>query len=233
MGVPDFTKLSNNKKMTARNKIKTDNNESRQIVDDLMTAIANGTFKPGQRLVEMQLCEIFNAKRSSVREALRRLEHEGFVKIIKNVGALVTEGSQKDLEEMYDLLSVLDGVAVRLATPFISSKQIEELEKLIKKMETEEKPALLAASNHEFHSLLCLYSENKRLIKLTDNLRLNISLLSFQNFFSKTQKIASVSDHRKIIEAITKNDPKKAEALMRKHVTEAKYRAIKWMNKSL
>jgi DNA-binding GntR family transcriptional regulator len=218
--------------MKVLNKINAKNNESKEVLDDLIAAIANGTFEPGQRLVELQLCEIFGTKRSSIREALRRVEDEGFVKIIKNIGAFVSEASRKDIEEMYDLLSALDGMAARIATPFISSKQIEELEKFLKKMETAEKPEVFAAGNHVFHSLICLYSENKRLIKLTDNLRFNIRFLSFRNFFSELQRTASIKDHRKIIEAICNNDPKKAEGLMRKHVTEAKYRLIKWINKT-
>jgi DNA-binding GntR family transcriptional regulator len=219
--------------MKVRNKIEMKNTESRKIAEDIMTSVAKGTFKPGQRLVEMQLCELFGVKRSSIRDALRRLEHEGFVRIIKNVGAFVAEASQKDLEEMYDLLSVLDGLAVRIATQFISSKQIEELEKLIKKMEIAEKPTVLVSCNQEFHSKICSYSENKRLIRMADNLTLNISLLSFQNFFSEIQKSASISDHRKIIEAMSNKDPEKAEAMMRKHITDAKYRLIKLINKSL
>lgn len=207
--------------------------ESKNLTDDLMNEIAKGTFKPGQRLIEKQLCEFFNVKRSSLRESLRALEHEGFVRIVKNVGAFVAEASQKDIEEMYDLLSVLDGLAVKIATRFISVSQLQKLEKLIKKMETAEKPAVLSACNREFHTLICAYSENKRLIRVTDNLRLNISLLSYRNFFSENQKMTSIRDHQKIIQAMRQNKSDQAETLMREHILDAKYSLIKSMNKSL
>jgi len=219
--------------MKEKNKTDKDNKKNWDVLNDLMTAIAKGILKPGQRLVEMQLCEQYGVKRSKVREALRKLEHDGVVRITRNVGAFVAENSQRDIEEMYDILGTLDGLAVKIVTQFITPGQIEELEKIINKMETTDKPAMLVKYNHEFHSLLCSFCENKRLIKLTENLKLNIGIFTFRNFSFQAQVDASISDHKKIIEAIKEGDPEKAEALMRRHVTAAKYRLIKWMNKSL
>lgn len=206
---------------------------SQDVVNELMTAIAIGTFKPGQRLVELQLCELFGAKRNKIREVLRKLEHDGFVKITPNVGAVVTEASRYDIEQIYDLLSVLDGMAVRVVTPYITPEQLETLEDLIRKMEATDKPALVSNFNEKFHELLCSYSENTRLLKLTENLRLSINAFGFRSFFAPGQIAASNSDHRKILHAIKENKPEKAERIMRKHIVDAKNRLIKWMFKSL
>jgi DNA-binding GntR family transcriptional regulator len=206
---------------------------SQDVVSELMTAIAIGTLKPGQRLVELQLCELFGVKRNKIREALRKLEHDGFVKITPNVGAVVSETSRQDIEQMYDLLSVLDGMAVRVIAPYITPEQLETLEDLIRKMEATDKPDLFSNFNREFHHLLCAYSENTRLKKLTDNLRLSINAFGFRSFFAPGQIAASNSDHRKILQAIKENTPEKAERIMRKHLVDAKKRLIKWMYKSL
>jgi DNA-binding GntR family transcriptional regulator len=207
--------------------------DPQEIVKELMAAIATGKFKPGQRLVELQLCELFGVKRSKVREALRKLEHDGFVKITRNIGAVVSRFSRRDMEEIYDLLAVLEGMAVRIATPFMTPEILKRLEMLLDKMEATADPALISDLNGEFHSLLISYSENRRLIKATQNLRMSIPAFGFRSFFVPGQIAASHRDHRKIVEAIREKKEEKAERMMRQHLLTSKNRLIKWVYKSL
>lgn len=204
-----------------------------EVADGLKAAIATGELRPGQRLVEAQLCELFGATRNRIREALRKLEHEGFVKIIPHVGAMVAEFSQGDAEQIYDLLSVFDGLAVRLATPFITSGQIEKLEALLEKMEATDRLAKFSGYNDELHSSLCTYSENGRLVKLADNLRLSIKAFGYRSFYAPGQIAASNAEHREILQAMKENKPLRAEKIMRDHLIDAKNRLIKWMYRSL
>jgi len=204
-----------------------------EIANKLITAITTGQFSPGQRLVELQLCELFNVKRSKVREALRKLEHDGFVKIKRNVGAVVSRFSRRDIEEVYDLLAMLDGLAVRIATPFITSDQLKRLEEIIDKMESTDDPALFNDLNNNLHTLIELYCENRRLIKATEVLRLNIPAFGFSSFFAPGQIAASVREHRQIVKAIKDGKGEMAEKMMRDHIVNAKNRLIKWMYKSL
>lgn len=206
---------------------------SQDIADELRAMIATGKLSPGQRLIELQLSQQLEVTRNRVRDALRRLEHEGFVKITPNIGAVVAEFSRADIEQMYDLLAVLDGLAVRIATPFITPRQITTLESIATTMETSDKPIVFADHNNEFHSLLCSFSENGRLMRVAENLRLNISAFGFRSFYVPGQIMASNEDHRKILQAIRDRKPAKAETVIRKHVVDAKNRLIKWMYKSL
>jgi DNA-binding GntR family transcriptional regulator len=215
--------------------IATENNlkGSHEVAKEIMTAIATGVLKPGQRLVEASLCELFGVKRNKIREALRKLEHDGFVNITPNVGAVVSEVSRIDIEQMYDLLAVLDGMAVRVVTPCIVPEQLAIMEAILSKMEAIDDPALYADHNNEFHSLLASYTENGRLMKVSENLRLSIMAFGFRSFFVPGQIAASNKDHRKVLQTIKENKPDKAEKIMRKHVLDAKSRLIKWMYKSL
>jgi DNA-binding GntR family transcriptional regulator len=211
-----------------------DNSKERQkIVEDLKAGIASGRFKPGQRLVEIHLSEVFGVTRSKIREALRKLEQDGFVKIIPNVGALVAEFSQKDIEHLYDLLSVLEGLAVRVITPFITDEQLKRIKVLVNKVEAAHKATLFFEHNNELHSYLVALSENDHLIKLTANLMLQIKCLNLQCLFSPGQMAAGVKEHRKIFEAIKEGKAVQAEQLMRNHLLYAKNRLIKYLNKSL
>ena len=207
--------------------------ERQGIVEDLKAGIANGTFKPGQRLVETHLSELFGVNRSRIREALRKLEQDGFAKIIPNIGAFVLEFSQKDLEHIFDLMSVLEGLAVRVITPFVTSEQLQSMEVLIKKMEATEKATQFYEYNNDLHSLLITWSENDDLIKLTENLRLRIRCVFLQTLFGPGQIAASIREHRELLQAMTERKAEKAEKLMRNHILNAKIRLFKYLNKSL
>lgn len=197
-----------------------------EVTYELKTAIASGMFRPGQRLVELQLCDDFGVTRSKVREALRRLEHDGLVEITRNVGATVTAISRNDVEQIYDLLSVLDGLAARVAAPYITSHRLESLENLLLKMDATDKPTLFATLNHEFHLLLCSYSENSRLIKVAADLRLSIQACGFASFFVPDHIAASKVEHRNIVQALKESEPAKAEMMVRKHYMESKIRLV-------
>jgi len=207
--------------------------DRQKIVEDLKKKIANWTFKPGQRLTEIYLSKTLSLKRNKIREVLRQLEQDGFVKIIPNVGATVVEFSQKDIENIFDILIVLEGLAVRLVAPFIPNNQLRRIRVLINKMEATNKIPLFHIYNMEFHSLIIQLSENDRLIKLTKNLMDNIRCASFQTMSTPGQITASIKEHRKIFEAIENRNSIKAERLMRDHLLHAKNRLIKYMNKSL
>jgi len=202
-------------------------------VENLKAEIAGGAFKPGQRLVEIHLSNILGVTRGKIREALRQLEQDGFVEIIPNVGARVAEFSQKDIEHIYDLMSVLEGLAVRVITPFLTNLQLKRIEALVDKVEAVHKPTQFFELNNELHSFLIALTENDHLIKIADNFMFKIRCLNLQCLFSPGQMAAGVREHRKILEAIKARNAVRAEQLMRNHLFSAKNRLIKFINKSL
>ena len=204
-----------------------------KIVEDLRTRIGSGKLKPGERLVEVHLSKGFGVTRSKIREALKKLEQDGFVTIIPNVGARVAEFSQKDIEHIYDLMSVLEGLAVRVITPFLSDQQLKRIEALVDKVEAVHNPTQFFELNNELHSFLISLTENDHLIRIADNFMFKIRCLNLQCLFSPGQITAGVIEHRKILEAIKARNAVKAEQLMRTHLLSAKNRLIKFINKSL
>ncbi len=205
----------------------------KNIVDILKEEITGGSFSPGQRLVEAQLGERFGFTSYKIRQALRQLEAEGFVKVIPNVGAMVSELSQKDVEHSYDLMAALEGLSVREATPFITANHLQALEALIDRMETVEDPLLFYRLNDEFHSLVASLSENERLIRFADNLRIHVRRFGSEVFYNPVQRGASRKEHRKIFDAIRDAKPEKAERLVREHYLKTKSCHVRAIYKSL
>jgi DNA-binding GntR family transcriptional regulator len=179
------------------------------------------------------MCRRYKVGRSLVREALRHLEQEGFVKINPHVGAVVTELSQKDVEQIYDLMGTIEGLAMRVATPIISDKEILKIEKAVQRMETTTNVFRFFQRNLEFHNVMVHLSENDRLIKLMKNLRAQARRISLRSFYDPGQIRASLIEHQKILEAIKETDPLKVEKLIREHYLRSKNRLIKYLSRSL
>jgi DNA-binding GntR family transcriptional regulator len=204
-----------------------------EIIEDLKNSVARGVFGPQQRLTEAALCKKYKVGRSLVREVLRHLEQEEFVRINPHVGAVVTELSQKDIEQIYDLMGVLEGLAMRVTTPIISPKEISTIENLVNKMERANNPFKFFQYNFEFHTFLDHLSGNERLIKFMTNLRAQASRISLRSFYDPGQIKASLREHRKILEAIKEIKPLRVENLIRDHYLLSKNRLIKHLNRSL
>jgi DNA-binding GntR family transcriptional regulator len=101
----------------------------RQIVlDKLRDAIINSQLKPGQRLVERELCKVLDVSRTSVREALRHLESEGLVQYAGQRGPSVTVLATQDVKNIYELRAALEGLAGELFCSRASDEQIQQLQ---------------------------------------------------------------------------------------------------------
>src|ERR1700727_2451294 len=83
------------------------------VAQKLREAIMSGTFKPGQRLVERELCEMTGVSRPSIREALRLLEADGMVNTVPHRGPVVSTISLEEARQLYDARAVLEGFAGR------------------------------------------------------------------------------------------------------------------------
>ena len=82
----------------------------RHLVEEkLRELIATGHFKPGDRLVERELCEALEVGRTSVREALRQLEAEGLIRTEPHRGPVVTKVSPEEARQLYQLRALLEG----------------------------------------------------------------------------------------------------------------------------
>src|SRR5260370_9468345 len=84
-----------------------------RVAQKLREAIMSGTLKPGQRLVERELCEMTGVSRPSIREALRLLEADGLVNTVPHRGPVVSTISLEEARQLYAARAVLEGFAAR------------------------------------------------------------------------------------------------------------------------
>ena len=192
-----------------------------QLADHLRDEIVRGTFEPGERLRLEDVAARFDVSTMPVREALRDLESEGLVTIYPHRGAVVTELTAEDLQDIYDIRATLEAMATRLAVPRMTKDNCEELEHIVGQMDARlGHVATLVKLNHQFHSTLYATSGRRHLCELNRALRYRTQHYLHAYIDDLGSMAMAQGEHRAILEACQDGDAEKAAALVGEHVAE-------------
>lgn len=171
--------------------------------------IIGGNLKPGLFLTEEKLSESMHISRGTIREALNRLEKEGFVTIIPRRGTMVSNITAQEVKDISKIRELLEPFAAKESLSRISRSKLKEVKKdfikLISKPENKENKSIFFLLDKDFHKLLNEECRNKKLIEILDNFEDHTNW--FINLFIKNYSFKkSIKDHLYIIEAIEKNE---------------------------
>ncbi len=208
-GMTDFGKIAQRKSL------------GEHVFENLKSAIVKGDLSPGDRLIESQLAETLGISRTPVREAIHKLEREGFLRKKPGGGFSVLGLSREDVIETFGIRSVLESYAARLAAERHCKQSLKPLEKKIdafqKQLDSGDFESL-PDINTEFHDLLYRLSESPRLIKMINNL--SDQIFRFRQIILKDATLAKVSnkDHKDMLNRIRKRDAEGVERLVREHL---------------
>lgn len=191
------------------------------IFTTLREAIIMGELKPGERLMEVQLAQKMGVSRTPVREAIRKLELEGFVKMIPRKGAHVAKLSVKDIMDVLEVRASLDGLATLLAAERITESELKELKHVQGQFDNYvEKDNLqgIIKKDVEFHDVIYKASKNDKLIQISNNLREQVYRFRviYLKDFRSTKEV--IREHMEIYQAISNRDPDAARKAAEKHI---------------
>ena len=175
------------------------------------------------RLDERQLSEELGVSRTPVREALVRLENEGFVKNIPRRGAFVARKSKKEILEMLVVWAALESMAARLVTEHANDEEIASLRHLFATYDNDKVSARIneySATNIDFHQALFSISHCDLLSALTENLFIHMRSIRMRTIHENDRATQSIQDHLQIIEALESRDAELAERLVRQHTLD-------------
>jgi DNA-binding GntR family transcriptional regulator len=187
----------------------------------LKAEIIEGSLKPGTKLLENNIAKQLGISRTPLREALRELAAEGFVKMNPNQAVVVSNASVEDVQEVLQIRGVLEGLAARLATKMINKEEIKELEKYQKRMEYyTNKDDVLAFSemDAEFHELILNICGNNRLIQIRKNLSDQAHRYRIRSLSVPGRLKYSLKEHQEVVEALKRKDAEQADRLSQKHI---------------
>jgi DNA-binding GntR family transcriptional regulator len=190
------------------------------ILEHIRDAIISGALKAGSRVSEPELAEQYGISRTPIREAFRQLESEGYLTVIPRRGAIVSEFSQKDVEDFYAIKSILEGYAARMACEKLTSKELERLQtnnnRLSELAEQNDIKAFFKVHN-DFHDLFIKAADNEKLRELITSVVTRFQRLRFTSLSLPGRMKIAVQEHKKIIEAFRRKDSNTAELLVRKN----------------
>ena len=175
------------------------------------------------RLDERQLSEELGVSRTPVREALCRLENEGFVRTIPRRGAFVARKTKKQILEMLVVWAALESMAARLITERASDEEIADLRRLFASYDGDKVNAHIdeySDTNIEFHQALFNISHCDLLSDMTENLFIHMRSIRMRTIHESNRANRSIKDHLHIIEALEARDADLAERLVRQHTMD-------------
>ncbi len=194
---------------------------SEDIAESIKKAIIRGKFKPGEKISEGELAESMGTSRTPLREAFRKLENEGFIEIIPRKGAVVTEIYPEEASDLYQIKSVLEGLAAKLAMSRITEKEIDKLEKInedLKSLIDKNDIEMFYKTHQRFHEVFVKSCGNDRLIQMVRNLNDHFKRYGIVSLTLPGQFENATRQHAEIVEAFRQGDEKQVEAKVRKNV---------------
>ncbi len=193
------------------------------VFESLREAIIQGRLKPGERLMEIQLAEEMGVSRTPVREAIRKLELEGFVVMVPRKGAYVAGISLKDIVDIFEVRAALEGMAAGLAAERITEEEMDELERSLLMINAtgEDDLAAIVKADAAFHELIYKASRNQRLVQIITHLQEQIQRFRMTSLSQPGRTKIVLDEHKKIVEAISDRNVELAQTLAREHIENA------------
>ena len=191
----------------------------------LKDLILEGELKAGHRLVERELAEKLKISRTPIREALFRLESQGFVKTVPRKGVIVADINDKEIIEVFTILSSLEALAAKLAIQKLDDETKSKFETSIKMVEDR-----LQEGNYgdysDLHGKLnhLLYSsaKNSKLYEMLSGLSDYIRAFAKIGYKNKGRPEQSMREHIEIMKAIINRETDMAEYLTKIHIENSK-----------
>lgn len=189
-------------------------------------AILEGALAPGEQLREEQLAEACGVSRTPVREALRRLESEHYVRRTDSQRTFVTDWSMDEIAEAFALRGMLESHAAARAALGVTDEQIEQLANHNRNIEAAAGAEPLDSlafveHNRHFHAIVLQAAGSQRLTALLATIIEQPIVLRTARRYDRTQILRSVGEHDELILAFRRRDAVWAEAVMKAHIRRA------------
>ena len=188
-----------------------------RILHQLYQWLIDGTLKPEERIYDEELSEYFNVSRTPVREALQVLSQKHLVEVLPSKCTRVAPITIEETQQTFPLYADLHCLALKFAFPHVDDKFIKHLEelnhKLMKAFSSQSSQAIQSA-DRDFHWAIIDLANNKYLSGMIEELEIHIYRAENYFFAYKERNLQSVSDHQKIIRALSEKNLQEAGELM-------------------
>jgi DNA-binding GntR family transcriptional regulator len=194
------------------------------VYDALIDLIVGGELPPGQHMVETDLARQLGVSRQPIREALHRMEAEGWVDLRPSQGAFVHVPTDSEVDELLDVRALLEAETARLAAassgpnPQSRPAQLARLREICRGGEAAAEAddfGSAVAANNAFHAEIAVIGGNAVLAELADIVGRRVQW--YYRMVAPARGHGSWAEHAEMIDAIEAGEPERAQALARKH----------------
>ncbi len=192
-----------------------------QVAERLRERIFSHELPAGTWVDEQALAEQYGISRTPLREALKVLAAEGLVTLKPRRGCYVTEISERDLDEVFSVMAMLEGECARESAGRATKDDLKKLQAIhadLEKAAAAHDIDRFFEANQAFHHALQSIADNRWLLHVIEDLRKVIKLSRHHSLFSEGRLEQSLLEHRGILEAVLARDAAAAETRMREHI---------------
>jgi len=189
------------------------------IKDDILS----NRLQPGDAIPQERLIKKLNLSRTPLREALLRLDKEGFIEIHPRMGTFVAQLNMLEIRDMYEVRRELEGLAARHAAGRVASARVRGLSERLRSLDTgpDADLAVLSDAGHELHDLILEFCDNRVLVRFIVSLQEQFRRFRVFSLSIREKVISSHREHLAIASALEKGDGEEAERLIHEHFDHA------------
>jgi DNA-binding GntR family transcriptional regulator len=188
------------------------------VYDALIDLIVSGELPPGQHLVETDIARQLGVSRQPIREALHRMEAEGWVDLRPSQGAFVHVPTDSEVDELLDVRELLEAETARLAARKADADAVATLRELCKSgaaAADADDVSRVVTANNEFHAAVAAAAGNAVLADLASIVSRRVQW--YYRLVAPARGHGSWTEHGELVDAIEANDEQRAQELARRH----------------
>jgi DNA-binding GntR family transcriptional regulator len=192
-----------------------------EATERLRDMIVEGRLAAGDWINELELCKQLQISRTPLREALKVLASEGLVELVPRRGARVALLSAREIVDLFEALSALEGIAAELAAARMSGADIDKLRALQARIEQHHRAKNRLdyfRDNQTLHEAIVASAGNSAIAEIHLRLIARVGNARYVAILSETRWSDAVQEHAEILAALERRDARRAGELMRQHV---------------
>lgn len=195
-----------------------------QAYAQLKRMIFDFALMPGERCSESELAQRLAVSRTPLRQALQRLEREGFLQVLPKVGWQVSPLDFDVFDELYDLRILIEGHAAQILAQALERPALDALAAvwLVEPAQREADGATVGQLDEDFHSRLVQAAGNREMARVHRQITERIRIIRRLDFTKPARVEATYDEHARILRAITRRRADEAQRLLRAHIEQSK-----------